>query len=444
MSAKKKKQKSTISKDKLFDKKKLSSWKKIQQKFFSFPLKMLGVAAAIIIIGIACAYLHKVWQNKKNQDTLFQLMDKAWELERVNKWKDAIEIYQQCRILSQDEETTKRLLKFEDRLLKLEKIAKDFVNLYEKGEMAEYVQNYEETLEHLQKANQLYLAEEKILRRLDHVKEMVGSLSEKIEKAKENHELLVNKTLPFHELYKQAERAFRERKWKEAYESYKKAYELDINVNNVLLERKLKDSEEKYKQEEKELFEDSQKSKGLLFYEGKWITIEEKKLLEGFRKYQDKWVNFALYKKLDFEHRNAEERIHSLKKILYEKRTSFSKVYLMETKEGKDFRGEILKETPDFLEMKVLYKKGFVERKFPRDTITRLRLENPTVDEFLKKEEKAKKLSDYVLLLKWAEENKLEEAIELTKCQIFLIDFTYFPQAHIPFYQREGMWLLDE
>lgn len=405
---------------------------------------MLVAIAAIIILGIGCTYFYKVWQNKKKQDMIFQLMDRAWELERANKWKEAIEIYQECRVLSQDDETSKRLMKFEERLLKLEKIAKEFVFLYQKGEMAEYVQNYEETLEHLQKAKQLYIAEEKTLRRLDHLQEMINNLSEKIEKAKENHELLVNKTLPFHDLYKQAERAFRERKWKEAYEAYKKAYELDINVNNVLLERKLKDSEEKYKQEEKQIFEDSQKIKGLILYEGKWVTVEEKKRMEGFLKYQDKWVNFALYKKLDFEHKNTEERIRSLKKILYEKRTSFSKVYLMETNDGKDYRGEILKETPDFLEMKVLYKKGFVERKFSRNTITRLRLENPTVDEFLKKEEKARKLSDYVLLLKWAEENKLEEAIELTRCQIFLIDFTYFSQPHIPFYQREGMWFLDE
>lgn len=316
MSAKKKKTQGIII-QKRFDKKKIPFWKRIQQKILSLPIKMLGVAGTIILLSIASLYLYQVWQNKKNQDTLFQLMGEAWELERSNKWKEAIEIYQKCRILSQEEETTKRLIKFEERLLKLEKIAKDFINLYQKAEMSEYVQNYEDALIHFEKAKQLYAAEEKTLRRVDSIQEMVSMLSEKIEKSRENHELLINRTLPFHELYKQAERAFRERKWKEAYDAYKKAYELDMSINNIVLERKLKDSEEKYKTEERQSFEDNQKSKGLVLYDGKWVTPEEKRNLEGFNKYQDKWVNLALYKKLSFEQKYVEERIRTLKKKFY-------------------------------------------------------------------------------------------------------------------------------
>ena len=417
---------------------------KVSTLLDSFMFRLLFILTFILLLIIGLNFLYRYWKAKQSQEAILRLVEKAWDVEQTQDWEKAIELYQKAKPYANDPETLKRLSRYEARIVKWKNSETNFRAFYKQGELAEYIQDYKKALDNYEQAYEIFSSNESLFQRLDNLKEQCRTLPDKLEEIKENYEVLINQTKPFKDAYKKAESFLRKRKWKEAYFAYKRAYEISTNLANKVLERKLKFTKKKYEYIKLKNYELAQKQKGLIKYHSKWVTANDLKRLKGFKKYQNKWVTSKLYQSLLNVQKSFKKRIRILKKEMYIERDKISRSYYIVTNDGKKYRGKVLHETPEFIEMKVMYENGFLIREFSRDEVKEYYLQNPFIDKYFKKFINAKTLFDYKKIYFWAKSNKLYQIAELAKLQIFFKDFTFLEFPQIPIIKVDDVWYLKE
>ncbi len=406
------------------------------------PVGLYLTIVLFLIFLISGIHFYKKWKIQQNEQQAKEYLEEAEQLESLQQWQDAIAAYNRAKLYVSQETIASiedKIASIETRLVYIATIQEKFSKIFEKAQRAEDLQHYQEALAFFEEAKDLYEKEFAILSKGKVYQEMGEKLLDKIISNRTSHEILMNKTLAFRKVYMLAEKYAQEGKWQDAYIAYQRAYELDHTFNPEL-EKKINDAEKKHNAMIEAKFREAQLAKGLLEFQGRWVTPEEKMHLEGFKKYQNQWVSGDLFKALMEEEKRVREEIQAIQKNIEKERELASKIYLIETVDAKRYRGEILEKKETSVSMKLIFPNGFVERTFPNDMIQKMQLENMVFEEYYAEFANKKSLYDQMALIKWAQEKKLQELIVLARCQIFLLDFSHPEYQRIPMFQKDGIW----
>lgn len=421
-------------------------WKKIKRWVRDLsrgvPLGIIvGIIGALILV-YAVLYIKEKKQQRQNERQYKEYIDQAKNFEQLQQWDKAIAMYQHGKPYAdstQNQEINQKISSIESLMRQLQNARTDFQDLCKKAQQAEDLQDYYEAASSYSQALELYQKETKLLSLDSTFEEMAKNLPQKIASNQNNYKAVMNKTKHFRAAYQAAEQAAKEGKYKEALLAYQQVYSIDKTYNEQL-ENKIKEMEKKCKAIEAANFERLQREQGKILYNGHWVTPKEKLELEGFREYQNRWVSPELYKLLREEEERCKEQIELLTKLIEQQQAAASKTYVLETSERKKYRGEILSRNQQSVTMKLIFNRGSIERTFSSQEIVALEIENPIWDEYSRNFAKKRAMYDLLAMLKWAQNHKLQEVIQLARYRLFLLDFTHPDYQRIPVIEKDGIW----
>lgn len=410
------------------------------------------IAIVVLIVIFVFYKLTKQSKEEANLKKLSMLMKDAKVYEQKRIWRKALEYYLKAKEYTNSSNVAQvdNAIDYIQKMRqKIQSAKNTLMKSYRVAEKSLLEKEYSKAYNNYINVQDIYTKNERDIGEDASIKGIISDLPKKIAVAlkERNREKLKKKI--FEDIYRKAMIAEEGKRWKEAYFAYKKALEKSPDtlskVEILKIQMKIKKMKGKYQVYKQRLFEIKQKSKGLIKYKGKWITYDAKMRAEGFKKFQNKWVSAKLYKALSIKVNKIKKELRILQNFLlaYKKKEDKNIVVIM--KDESEYKGKFLRSAKRYIKVKVHIKKyrGYVERKFYKHNIEKIKLQNPKYQDFFAKLKKVKYMSDYQAIIDWCEKIKFKKGITLIKYKIFLRDFTNSKTNIMKIKKLRGRYFLD-